>query len=792
MNLLNLYKNRKRVLGRNERNLSYIRPFNSGRAKDIADDKLLTKKILSKEGIPTPELIKVINNIEEINSLNWEKLPKSFALKPVQGIEGAGIEIFYNRDKNGDWIRADGSKASVNQLRIMLTDILDGKYSLHNQKDRVFFEERVKPHKDFKYYSYMGTPDVRVIVFNSIPVMSYIRLPTKASNGKANLAIGAIGAAIDMGSGITTNAIIGKGTRIETIPGTKLSVSGLKIPYWNELLKIAIKVQKATNLGFAAVDFLIDREKGPLVIELNARAGLSIQLANDDGLRWRLKKAGGIKIESISKGIRMAKDLFGGQIEEKLELASGKQVVSHIEPIDIITEKGTKISTLALIDTSRRTTTIQATLAKKAGIIPEEKEIEETSISDITFDLAGQSVSSDCRIVPSKIRGYNILIGRKDLGDFLIDIRRVATGKEHEQKDSLISAKPFTKPEKVDNTLSEIIKEIRIVPNIKPKNLKSEAKKFQKDSTYNPQFEYKAINLDTDKLFEKLLQLNPDPGTKIGKIFIDKIEELRKQIWLLEAIGDDDKFPDKSVQLYKESKEEIFDKALEVVKETYQARTLTQRQNGEKIQKKSIKYLSKNEVKDRLEIALKKLNLDTEIKFVTGTEAPNKASFVLSDKLLINKKYKFTKEKLEGTIAHEIEIHALRGYYGGKQKYSIFKYGTADYIEIEEGLAVLNKSEKLKSSQPIRNSALQFVSVYYAHSHSYSQTYKYLLSIGLSESNAFNYTYRAKRGLANTSRKGAFLKDSLYFSGYLKVKELTDKQKEELIKNGKTHEVINL
>src|SRR5690606_18255766 len=164
-------------------------------------------------------------------------------------------------------------------------------------------------HKVFKPYTYKGTPDVRVIVFNNIPIMSYVRIPTKESNGKANLDLGAIGAGIDMAVGKTTSAIVGKSNRIEYVPGTNLPLSGLRIPYWDRILRYAIEASKATKLGFGAIDFLIDREKGPLIVELNARPGLSIQIANEDGLRWRLKKATGLKVKTTERGIRLAKDL---------------------------------------------------------------------------------------------------------------------------------------------------------------------------------------------------------------------------------------------------------------------------------------------------------------------------------------------------------------------------------------------------------------------------------------------------------------------------------------------------
>jgi alpha-L-glutamate ligase-like protein len=405
MGLARMWANRKKVLGMNERNLTYIKRYNRHQAKLIADDKLLTKKILAKAEIPSPKLVGHIRDFQELQDFNWDILPKSFVMKPVHGLEGGGIEIFFNRDKNGDWIKADGSKYSLAAIQSLAAEIIDGKYSLHGDADQVFFEERVRVHKVFKYYSYKGVPDVRVIVFNHIPVMSYVRLPTKESDGKGNLAQGAIGAAIDMTSGVTTHAVRGKAEIIERIPGTSLSVSGLKIPYWERILRYAVEAQKATDLGFMAADFLIDRDQGPMIVELNARPGLSIQISNQDGLRWRLRKAKGIKVQSAGKGVRVAKDLFGGEVEEDIERISGKSVIGLYEDVYLYSlvadsfgdEKAKEIKTKAKIDTGADSSSIDRNLAIELGYqhyieyfekLVEERQLDNEKIEALTLSEA--------------------------------------------------------------------------------------------------------------------------------------------------------------------------------------------------------------------------------------------------------------------------------------------------------------------------------------------------------------------------------------------------------------------
>ncbi|MCA9386701.1 hypothetical protein KC669_01560 [Candidatus Dojkabacteria bacterium] len=375
-------KNRKTVLGLNERYLEYIRPYNLSPAIEIADDKVLTKEVLSAQEIPVPETIAVINSYEDLNKIDFDSFPSSFVLKPVHGVRGGGVEIIYNRDKNGEWILSRGRRIDLEDIKAQCRDIIDGRYSLHQEKDTVLVEERIKSHKAFRYYAYKGTPDIRVIVFNNIPVIGMLRLPTEQSDGRANLDLGAIGAGIDMAVGKTTTAIYGKSGLIEKTPGYNLPISGLKIPYWTKILRYSIEASKASGLGFATVDFLIDKEKGPMIVELNARPGMSIQLANQVGLRARLKKAGGIKVKTVEKGIRLAKDLFGGEIEEGIEALSGKNVIGIYENIEVQGINGEIYKGKAKIDTGADSTSIDRNIAIKLGYEDIINKFEEIEIPD--------------------------------------------------------------------------------------------------------------------------------------------------------------------------------------------------------------------------------------------------------------------------------------------------------------------------------------------------------------------------------------------------------------------------
>jgi len=465
MGIIDFFKNSNKLLGMNSRNLEYVRPYNKTRAKRLADNKLLSKRMLRKNGIGVSRLIAKIKSLEELENFDWQTLPSSFALKPNRGFGGEGIVVVYGKKKNGvdTWIKADRSLITVDDLKNHIRNILDGSFSLSNTPDFAFFEERLKLLKLFKPYAYKGIPDIRVIVFNKIPVMAMLRLPTKESGGKANLHQGAIGVGIDLATGVTTTAIQNN-KLIEKIPNTQHSLSGIRIPYWKDILLLATKAQEISGLGFLGADIAIDKENGPTILELNARPGLAIQIANMAGLKERLERVRGIKIKTVAKGVRVGMDLFGGEIEEEVEEISGRKVIGTIEKVKLIGKNGKEIEVEAKIDTGAGYTSISTELAEQLGfkktIEAYEKinytyaEIKHLSkeerwniykkIPDIANTIAihssnGTTYRAMIRttikmhgwIIPTRVTlidrthlKYPIIIGKRNLGRFLIDVTK--------------------------------------------------------------------------------------------------------------------------------------------------------------------------------------------------------------------------------------------------------------------------------------------------------------------------------------------------------------------------------
>lgn len=293
------------VLGINRRNADYILMHNKREFYPLVDDKALTKEIAMAKGIAVPALYGMVEIQADVASIP-EILSgcDDFVVKPAQGSQGLGIIVVTGRSK-GYYKVADGRLMDEAELAFHTSNILSGIYSLGGQPDKALFEYRVKFDPVFQAISYQGVPDIRIIVYFGIPVMAMVRLPTRMSRGKANLHQGCIGAGIDIATGRTLTAVW-RNSVVSEHPDTGNPVSGVEIPHWDTLLEIAASSQELTGLNYQGIDLVLDSERGPLILELNARPGLNIQIANRAGLASRLEAVDAFRREDLSLAARVA------------------------------------------------------------------------------------------------------------------------------------------------------------------------------------------------------------------------------------------------------------------------------------------------------------------------------------------------------------------------------------------------------------------------------------------------------------------------------------------------------
>ncbi len=271
------------VLGINQRNSDYIMRYNKRKLYPLVDDKLQTKQLAINANIAVPKLYSIIRFNHQLKNLESHlEEHDDLVIKPAHGSGGNGILVLTG--KIGKFYKTpSGELISINTIRHYISNILSGMYSLGGVPDSAFLEYRIQFDPVFDEISFKGVPDIRIIVFRGVPISAMVRLPTSDSNGKANLHQGAIGVGVDLATGKTTHGVIGN-TSTTQHPDTGYSIQGMQLPYWDKILQIAVKCSDTVGLGYLGVDIVLDRTLGPLMLELNARPGLNVQLANQRGL----------------------------------------------------------------------------------------------------------------------------------------------------------------------------------------------------------------------------------------------------------------------------------------------------------------------------------------------------------------------------------------------------------------------------------------------------------------------------------------------------------------------------
>ena len=429
------------ILGLNARTQLFAYKYNTRRGKRIADSKLQTARILKIAGVPIPEIYKKFRDPRDVIDFDWINLPSSFALKPSRGLGGEGIIVVkkraFKKDSNKKeleqsiWLTTQKTRVSIDDLKLHTLDILEGAYSMGNVPDVAFIQEYIGRHKAFRKYAYRGTPDIRIIVFNKVPVMAMLRLPTKESGGRANLHQGAIGVGVDIATGITTKAIW-HGRQIHLKPGTNRKLHGIKIPNWTLCLETAVRAQIASGLGFLGVDIVLHPEKGPMVLEMNAQPGLQIQLANMGGLKKRLERVEDLQVRDAEHGVKVAKALFAERFADRVKAEEGIKTIHIREVVKIMSSDKKMVEVKAKIDTGAWGTSIDRELAKDLGLYKKGEVLwykksvsalgsEKRPVINIIFWLSGRRIVTTATIANRENLTYKIIIGKSDLTGFLIN-----------------------------------------------------------------------------------------------------------------------------------------------------------------------------------------------------------------------------------------------------------------------------------------------------------------------------------------------------------------------------------
>src|SRR3989338_1762771 len=729
------WQKKSEILGVNARNLSYLMPYNTSGGKDFADDKISTKNYFQSRGIGVARLYAVIRNYKELDNFNPDTLPASFVIKPNRGYGGEGITLIHNR-KTELFLGSGKKKYHWADIYRQCSDILDGKYSISGLGDKVIFEELLLPHDYFFDVVEDGLPDVRIVVFNKVPVMAMLRLPSKESGGRANLHLGAIGLGIDIATG-TTNHAFGRGRLIKTLANGK-PVNSIKVPLWDEILLTAVKVQQASKLGFLGVDLAVTKT-GIKVLEINARAGLSIQLATLAPLKPRLTKVADLKIISAEEAVKVAKTLFAKARPRVAVAKPSKPTIGLYEPIEILNTDLDPVT--AKIDPYDKRNIVDLSLRP--------------SLTENLMDIkiADKRINLPIEFGDLTLHLYKVILAGIFLGDFLIDISATPTKNKTVLGVKLTAKSTEEKIIKnIDRKIYQIDKKLAILPRFRPINLAAERNLFFDNPTYCPQFIYKKLDLDLNAVKKEIKKIPSQLDHPLVPLYLAKIKELNRKVLLLEARGTG-RIQYHSERIYGRVNQELYQRATAYIKNYQPQGDLSEELGLKKIEKILTQALAERKLNHWKIKVLENL---------AGDIVVNRANTIY-----LRVGITFTENRLKALVAHEIETHIFRLENARLQNYKIFEVGTAHYILTEEGLAIYNQRLlNLPLGGKMIWPALNVVDIYLGRRMSFVELYQHLTGeYSIDSDEAFKVCVKVKRGLANTEEPSSFSHDHLYFTG---------------------------
>lgn len=783
------------ILGLNARNLLYLRRFNPLKSVRLADDKFRTKKFLGARGIPFAETYGLISNRKELAEFDFSQLEtRDFVIKPNKGSKGRGILIAKMldsaeaavtdeaptgwtaqvKDKLGLGDRGHFSRCRYriggkiwddDTLRRHLIDIQRGHHSLTPWGDKVLVEEKLVPGEGFAPFCQHGLADIRVIVFNLVPVAAMIRVPTARSGGKANLAQGGIGMGLDLGTGEITSMYQDRTRHVGKFPAPFRDFPGRKIPYWNTILTLSSRIQYFTNLGYIALDWVVT-DSGPKLLEINARAGLEIQNACGIKLRTRLEKVAGIPVEEPEKGVEIAQSLFSTRrAADDAPVVYLSQPGRFFNPDD---SAARPVRCTVEVDLAREGDAVSTELKAKlerfsAGMVLELPETEAR--------FAGRAFRVDAELAADVA-----VLGSKALADCYVRPVRKARSDAFRPSAVLEDDRDFLAH--ADDRISSLAKKLELSRLLRPDNFLAQLDEFlARGGEYNPDFKYgwpsaQELSAVRDELADVRAQFGgDDPVTSpAARLFVEKLDELdaRADLVAAYAAGDHAAAARANRRLYGDFDPEALALARhKAFAHADAAAALGRELSYDETAKAIAKYLEERGHAD--------------VPVVPNPTGVSRVSVTYGKDVRVNlsPSKKIREKELAAVLAHEIDVHLVRHLAGARTGYKILRQGTGFYLADEEGFAVWNSFRHLPEGYEKTAMYRNYVLADHAASCGFSEFARYVRSFGpgVSLEQSFKTALRFKRGTSKSTPKnpGApYLKDKVYLDGWRRVSAWAD------------------
>lgn len=734
----------------NARNLKYIKTKNSKESISLADSKLKTKHFLSSRGIPFAETYITLSTQQELQDFSLDTLGvDAFVIKPNKWSQWKGILIVRKED---DVYMIDGKSWTEDELKLHMTDILHGSYSLHGSSDTVVIEELLTPSVEFSHFCQYGLADIRIIVYNYVPITAMIRMPTQYSGGKANLAQGGIWLGLGIANGQVISLSQNKTSYTKSFPTEFKHLSGKNLPYWDDILLYSSQVQAYTKLGYLALDWVITRN-WPKLLEINARAGLEIQNVNLVPLASRLAQVETLRIHSPEKGVEIAKTLFHAKT---IADTFGKKVIYLEEPWQV---DGMDVT--VSVDMSRTTPLVSI----DSVYTLEGQPLEVKTSSGVVLRLSTYEVSPETK--------NTIILWTDDIKNLLIN----PTKKLIPHTIATDTRWPRAIYE-LDDMVYRLSRKVNLSSLLKPDNYFMALDAYIADPHgYNPVFAYRfpddrkiqSLREAAQPIREKIVQLESG-NIGLARLYSEKLDEIGEKISLVEAYREED-YP--SIKKYNDA---LFGMTQDHLLYDAREKVLSMHGSGKKAERLLWKVLSLDEVMDTIGEYFDSHNIP---KIPISLESSNlsrmSVAYGKEVKIRLSKNAVFREKEMQATLSHEIGTHLLR-YLNGKSLWlKLFQFGTGYYLGDEEGFAIYRSLGHLPDGYEKNAMYIKYYLLSAADTLSFAETSDLIRSLYPNKSleSIFSDTVRLKRGISRTEVRGVegttYQKDKIYLDGYTRV-----------------------
>lgn len=776
------------ILWNNARNLLYIKKFNDKKSIRLANNKLETKRFLWERWIPFAKTYAVIKNRKDLFKFNFLNLAKSeFVIKPNHWSKGKWIYIckiqedVETKTEKKTWINSLlhtkqkeeryhvsiwKKTVSESDFKRYLIDIISGKHSMTTWDDKIIVEEILRPGEAFKDFCEFWLADIRIIVFNLVPVAAMIRIPTEKSGWKANLAAGWIWLWIEVWTWKITSMLFKWKIYTKTFPEKFKHFQYKQIPFRNDILFHSSKIQYFVNLWYLALDRVITNT-WPKLLEINARAWLEVQKITWTKLKKTLEKLDDMKVSDPEKWVEICKSLFSQTINN-----SPKEKVlflSQYGNIEILNEnKETESIHISVkADTSKKLNYISIPLYERL----------KNNIKKITLNLTeNQIILKWLKFKPlENLAEDEIILWTNTSKDYLIK----PIHKTFETIDIIDPNKILLTEKNILHTIDENIeilsKKLILSKILRPINYFNELDIFiSKHWKYNPQFEYKFPSNERIELVQKNLEKNKQLIEKnklkspITKLFLEKIDELENRVLLIKAYKEQDfeNIEKYNYAIFGKFNDELLDIAQEKIfwTEPQDKTLLWEKLTAEQTKEIIEKYLYEKKI-FWVDVFLNSNNL-SRLSVTMWKET----------KIIISKTTRFRENEVKALLAHEIDSHLVRHINWMKSWRNILKSWTGYYVTDEEWFAIYNSDQYFPENYEKLSIYRKYFIIKEAQKYNFNKIIDLIKFLHPDRSLewCFKMAIKIKKWIIDTSITNPWaiaMKEKVYLDWYYKVKK---------------------